>query len=215
MGLRTATCLMGLSFVLFGRAALAQATLEQRVLAELNRARSDPAAYSAGLRKYRRFFQGKIVAAPWLKVRHVTEEGVAPVDDAVRFLQRQPRGRILSPAAVLRGAAGDHCADQAKHGLVGHAGSDGTNPGTRAERRGGGAYVGEVITYGPDTAEDVVRQLIVDDGVPDRGHRKLVFASDIDFAGVSCGSHPAFGTMCVIDMARTPDGRARVRYASN
>ena len=215
MGLRIATCLMGLSFVLLARAAAAQTTLEQRVLTELNRARADPAAYARGLRNYRRLLQGKIVAAPWLKVRYVTEEGVAPIDDAVRFLQRQQRRRPLSPAAVLRGAAGDHCADQARHGSVGHAGSDGTSPSARVERRGGGAYVGEVITYGSDTAENVVRQLIVDDGVPDRAHRRLVFASDIDFAGVSCGSHPAFGTMCVIDVARTRDGRARVQYASN
>ncbi|HVF93875.1 MAG TPA: CAP domain-containing protein, partial [Sphingomonas sp.] len=141
-------------------------------------------------------------------------EGVAPVDEAVRFLEQQDRRRPLSPAAILRDAAGDHCADQASDGSVGHAGSDGTDPGARVERRGGGSYVGEVITYGSDTAEDVVRQLIVDDGVADRGHRKLVFAADIDFAGVSCGSHPAFGTMCVIDVARTRDGRARVQYAA-
>ncbi len=76
------------------------------------------------------------------------------------------------------------------------------------------AYVGEVITYGSNTAEDVVRQLIVDDGVDDRGHRKLVFADDIDFAGVSCGAHPSFGTMCVIDVARTRDGHARLQLAA-
>jgi uncharacterized protein YkwD len=213
MAWRIATCLLAGLFGLAAPAA-AQTTLEQQVLVELNRARANPAGYADGLRAYRRFYQGKIVSAPSMKVRYVTQEGVAPLDEAVLYLQAQQRRRPLSPAAILRDAASDHCADQAGDGAVGHGGSDGTGPGDRVARRGGGNYVGEVITYGSDTAEDVVRQLIVDDGVDDRGHRKLVFADDIDFAGVSCGPHPAFGTMCVIDVARTRDGRARLQFAA-
>lgn len=194
--------------------AAAQTQLENQVLAEINRARADPAAYAAGLRDYRRYYNGNIVYAPGMKVRYETEEGVAPLDEAVIFLQHQTRRRQLTPAALLRDAAGDHCADQEANGEVGHAGTNGSSPGERARRRGGGPYVGEVITYGSDNAADVVRQLIVDDGVDDRGHRKLVFADDIDFAGVSCGPHPTYGTMCVVDVARTSDGRSRLQYAA-
>ncbi|WP_445193100.1 CAP domain-containing protein [Sphingomonas sp. Tas61C01] len=177
--------------------------------------RADPAAYAEHLRDYRRYYKGNIVAAPGMKVRYLTEEGVAPVDEAVDYLERQGRRRPLAPAELLRAAAIDHCAEQAADGTLGHAGADGSDPGARVRRRGGGIYVGEVITYGSDNAADVVRQLIVDDGVADRGHRKLVFADDIDFAGVSCGPHPAFGTMCVVDVARTVDGRSRMQFAAN
>ena len=52
---------------------------------------------------------------------------------------------------------------------------------------------------------DVIRQLIIDDGVADRGHRIVMFADHLRYAGVACGPHPEFGTMCVIDMADTPD----------
>ena len=193
----------------------AQSVLERNVLIEINRARADPTAYAAHLRDYRRFYDGNIVAAPGMKVRYLTEEGVAPVDEAVRFLEAQRRRRPLAAADLLRDAAIDHCADQAADGSLGHVGSDGSDPGARVRRRGGGIYVGEVITYGSSDAADVVRQLIVDDGVADRGHRKLVFAEDIDFAGVSCGPHPVFGTMCVVDVARTVDGRSRMQFAAN
>jgi uncharacterized protein YkwD len=73
-----------------------------------------------------------------------------------------------------------------------------------------------VIAYGPVDAIDAVRQLIVDDGVQDRGHRVIIFSPELKFAGVSCGKHPEFQTMCVIDMSISPDARegsTRVAHA--
>jgi len=195
--------------------AAADGAFERDVLAELNRVRQDPAGYAAQLAAYRRFYTGTVVATPGAHVRYQTEEGVAPVDEAIAFLHRQRQLDALRPAAILRSAAADHCADQADDGAVGHVGRDGSDPGARVERAGGGRYVGELIAYGADDAADVVRQLIVDDGVPDRGHRLMVFARDIAFAGVSCGRHPAYRTMCVVDVARTSDGRSRAAARFN
>jgi hypothetical protein len=52
-----------------------------------------------------------------------------------------------------------------------------------------------------------MRQLIVDDGVADRGHRSIVFSGELRYAGAACGPHPVYRTMCVIDLGVMPDGR--------
>lgn len=61
--------------------------------------------------------------------------------------------------------------------------------------------IGENIAYGPNDGRDVVLRLIVDDGVPGRGHRANIFSPDFRLAGVACGPHPALRTVCVIDFA--------------
>jgi uncharacterized protein YkwD len=43
--------------------------------------------------------------------------------------------------------------------------------------------------------------LIIDDGVTDRGHRKNIFSRAFGTAGAACGPHPRFGNVCVIDFA--------------
>jgi len=191
--------------------ALPSPTPEQQLLEELNRARTDPAGYAVTLRDYRSHYNGRIVDIPGAPVRYETQEGVAPVDEAIAFLQsRASSAARLAPADLLAEAASDHRDEQGQDGSIGHVGRDGSQVGERVLRRGGGAYVGEVIAYGSDSPADMVRQLIVDDGVSDRSHRTLLFDTTLRFAGVSCGSHPVYRTMCVIDLARTEDGRSRV-----
>ena len=57
------------------------------------------------------------------------------------------------------------------------------------------------LPYGAHTAEQIVYNLVVDDGVRDRGHRRNIMQTMFNQAGVSVGSHPVYGTMCVIDFA--------------
>jgi uncharacterized protein YkwD len=191
----------------------AQTPFENQVLDALNAARSDPAAYARGLKQYRTYFHAKLLHYPGQSADIETEEGVAVVDETIAFLGHQAALTPVAPAALLEASAGDHVADQGASGAIGHDGSDGSSPGERVKRRGGGAYVAEVIAYGPVDAADAVRQLIVDDGVSDRGHRTIIFSPELRFAGVSCGPHPQYRTMCVIDLGVLPDGRYPARNA--
>ncbi|HWI84879.1 MAG TPA: CAP domain-containing protein [Sphingomonas sp.] len=190
---------------------------DRRLLAELNAARTDPPAFVRGLTQYRSYFHAGLLRYPDLDADIATEEGVAVVDETITFLGHQPPLGQVSPSALLQAAAAAHVADQARTGEEGHAGSDGSTPGQRVKRLGGGSYVAEIISYGSIDALDAIRQLIVDDGVADRGHRSIVYSGELRYAGAACGPHPRYRTICVIDLAVSPDGRYpgdSARYAS-
>ena len=58
-----------------------------------------------------------------------------------------------------------------------------------------------MINYGDETPRMTVIQLVIDDGVPGRGHRKNLFNPDFKVAGAAIGPHKTYGTMAVVDMA--------------
>ncbi|NIJ08227.1 hypothetical protein FHS31_001844 [Sphingomonas vulcanisoli] len=179
--------------------------LNADVLAAFNVARAQPTNYVETLMNYRGFFKANLVVIPGHNIDVETQEGTVPVDEAIEFLQTHAALKMLQPSEILQKAAADHVADQSRSGRTGHFDADGASPADRVIRHGGGKAVAEVIAYGAVDAEDVIRQLIIDDGVADRGHRVVMFADHLRYAGVACGPHPEFGTMCVIDMADTPD----------
>lgn len=182
------------------------AATEAAVLAELNRARADPAAFVQSLRDWRSYYRGRLVVRPTSSVAFRTTEGVQPVDEAIRFVQSRDRSEPLEPAPMLTRAAAEHRSEQGADGSIGHIGQSGSTPAQRLERQGGDRYVGEVIAYGTRDPLDVIRQLVVDDGVRDRSHRRLLFDRSLRYAGVACGAHPTLGHMCVITVGRSPDG---------
>lgn len=184
-----------------------QRALEQAILTELNVARADPRRYAERLRSYRKYFCGKIVYYPGNPDGLITAEGTAAVDEAIRVLGRQQPAPPLAPAPLLARAAADHVAEQGPRGATGHESANGNRAAQRVVGRGGGSYVAENITYGPPSAVEVVPQLIVDDDVPGRGHRRIVYAAELRHAGIACGPHRRYRTMCVMVLGRTPDGR--------
>jgi hypothetical protein len=179
---------------------------ETGVLAELNRFRSDPAGYTDVLRDYRDRFDGRLLIADNDSEIHImTNEGVAAVDEAIRDLRSEKPLARLQQSELLARAAADHVAVQSQSGAVGHY-TRGSGPGERMKARGGGPYVNEVITYGHHSPAGVVHQLLIDDGVPDRGHRHSLLRPTHRYAGVACGPHRVHRTMCVTLMSQTSDG---------
>jgi hypothetical protein len=168
---------------------------EDAVLVELNRVRAHPQAYARELRR-----EQVAPASYGEQAGGMDQSDPDAVDDAVDFLMRQSPLPPLADNGRLAAAARTFAARQGATGAVGHgpAGSLG------ARLQSQGLYAGmegESISYGQRTPHDVVRQLIVDAGVPSRGHRKDLLSGGFQAAGVGCGGHAEWGSMCVIDLA--------------
>lgn len=162
------------------------ADLDEAVLAELNYVRTHPAEYARELRR----------APEWT----FEQEEPGAVEEAIDFLERQQPLAPLKGDKRLGSAALQHVRMQGPRGEIGHgaAGSLGVR------LRAAGVYAGmaaENISYGHDDAQAVVRQLIIDSRVAGRGHRRNIFATGYTTAGVACGGHRQWGSMCVIDFA--------------
>jgi uncharacterized protein YkwD len=178
------------------------ADLDKAVAQEVNLARAQPQAYAAMLRTYRASFRGKLAPMAGGKTWLRTQEGTAAVDEAVAFLDAQAPLPPLAWSGLLAEAAEDHVLDQGPRGLVGHMGADGSTPPSRIGRYAVWTGVAaEDISYGSDSARETARQLIIDDGVPDRGHRTNIFDPRVRLIGVACGPHARYRVMCVLDFA--------------
>jgi uncharacterized protein YkwD len=163
---------------------------EQEVIVELNRVRADPAGYAAYLQRER---AQKGVSNDERADPHAFPE-------AVEFLKKQAPLPPLAADNRLSDAAFELAKAQGPTGAIGH-GPNG-NLGQRIQARGVWAGLsGETISYGQPTPYEVVRQLVVDFGVADRGHREMIFDATFQAAGVGCGRHAQYGEMCVIDFA--------------
>ena len=148
-----------------------------------------------------RFEQGTLLKQPG-KTTLRTKEGPAAVNEAIEYLNRLAPVCLLKWNEELAKAARDHVVDTGVKGLVQHESSDGTSVKERLKKYGKiVTCYGENMSYHSETAMEVILQLIVDDGVPNRGHRENLFNPDFHCCGVFSGGHKDFDTMSVIDYA--------------
>lgn len=174
--------------------------LEKEVIDEMNLARTQPQQYLPFVEEYKKYYKGKQLFLPGHQKPITTFDGVAAVDDAINFLRTVPPAPPLEIIKGLCLAAKDHAADLSVKGIIGHKGSDGSYPNARIDRYGRwGEAMAENIVYEVDTARRMVVALIIDDGTPDRGHRKNIFEPKHRLIGVSVSAPAAFGSKCVID----------------
>jgi uncharacterized protein YkwD len=170
------------------------------VVREMNLARTNPAQYAAFVDEMRAYFRGDLLVMPG-RMALRTKEGIAALDEAIRFLRRaQPQRPLIISPGMCRAAA-DHCADQLG-GRRGHDGSDRSSPGDRLSRYGTWSmHWGENVSYGKSTAREIVLALIIDDGLRGRKHRQNIFNPNFSYAGAAYGPHAVYRSVCSIEFA--------------
>ncbi|QQV76108.1 CAP domain-containing protein [Sphingomonas aliaeris] len=180
------------------------------ILGEINRLRTNPVGYARSLEDYRRLFDPRdqrLYTMPGETLPRLSIDGAAAVDEAITALRRQSPRIPLDVDSTLTRTARLLADDQAITGAIGHRTAQAPTPGDRSKAASGDIYLTEAVSYGFTSPEDVVRQLVIDDGVPGRGHRRTLFSPELRFAGVWCGPHARRAAMCAIDLSAWRGGR--------
>jgi len=178
--------------------------VEKDVILEMNKVRTNPKKYAElYLQPMLRNFNGRNYSVPG-QITFVTNEGASAVSSCISALSRAGAVRVLTPELGLSRAAKDHVTDQSRTGQTGHNGSNRSTPDSRMRMYGSfgsGFTWGENISYGDATGRDIVCSLLIDDGVPNRGHRANIMNGAFSQTGVGFGTHKQYRTSCTIDYA--------------
>jgi len=182
--------------------------VEKDVILEMNKARADPKKYAELYikpmlqYKWGGPFGSNSYLIPGGTVYMSTSEGKNGIQSCINDLSKRQSMPPLLPSKGLFLAAKDHANDTGPKGITGHTGSDKSTLAQRINRYGRwDGRCGENISYGYNTGRDILVQLLVDDGVSNRGHRNNILNKDFKYTGAAIGSHKSYTYLCVIDYA--------------
>jgi LysM repeat protein len=141
---------------------------ELAMIDEVNLVRSNPTGYIPYIEEYK------------AKIQRGEGFGSAAVcDELIAELRNTPARSVLKPRECLYRAARNHGEDQRPTGSVDHVGTDGSYPWDRVLRGCPELTDGnENLVGGPSTVQESVIILLIDDGIPGRGHRKTMLQKE-------------------------------------
>ena len=165
----------------------------------INKIRTNPKSYIPVLQAMLPKFKGNLYDGYYR-----TNEGAAAVKDAIAFLQKQAPVPALEWDKYLQFSCQDYVAVQGPTGETGHY-TGGTSPGDRISKYGKWQrHWSENLAYSHSAVSDpegVVLQLVIDDGVANRGHRSNIFSTSNKIMGAAVGYHKRYDYMVCEDFA--------------
>ena len=176
--------------------------LEAELLIEHNAIRLNPQSYIPKLKEALNHFRDKIYHKPGEDPIQ-TYEGKSAIEEAINFLKSQPPVPELILSKEITKACQDHIADIGPKGLTTHEGSDGKNISDRIEKycEWDGACA-ESLDFGFKNAENIIMNLLIDDGVQQRFQRSNLFHPELKYIGIAVGTHRDYGICCVFGYCR-------------
>jgi len=165
---------------------------EQRILAALNHARTDPKGYAKNvLEPLRSCYSGNNFKAPGCHFVTETKEGAKALENTIADLKILPAVGSLTLDRGLSRVVYDLCESKA-------AGTTSLPTTERLNRYGSSVEtVVELSSYGDLTPELFVAHWIIDDGVDLKTNRNTLFDRRFSLVGLSCSSHPQLVRMAV------------------
>lgn len=184
-------------------AAQNNSQLEKDVLSEINRVRTNPAAYA-------KWMEDNRYNLPYKTLPDKTKV----IDEAAKVLKSTAPLSPLHLSSIAHTSAKFHVDDQLPTGKFSHTGTDGSSVDERLRRFGEliGAYGENAIAMNPNErgivdAKGIVLAWVIDDRMGNHGHRKIILDRNYQLAGVACGKYSASRiypdyTLCVVDFAQ-------------
>lgn len=156
--------------------ALTASELEQNILKEINRARTNPQEYAAWLESLKQYYKDNMFNLPGERPIRANR-GLTVLEEAIAFVKEQSP---LSPFSVS-----EDLVTKAKDKVTVFLGN----------RRNRDL---ENISYGRVTPEAIVMELIVDERYRDRRHRLAIFNPNYRLSGIACQEDRRFTQVCAI-----------------
>jgi hypothetical protein len=145
---------------------------EQAVFYWVNVLRSDPRGFK------------KDVIVPFLTT--FPEANTNYAKSLLQDLDRQPPLQFIEPSGFLSKETRDHAKDLAnKQKTISHSSSDGRSFQQRMNDAGVSKCAGENILEGKKDALKAIIMLLIDQGVPDKGHRKALLNPEFNLMACS------------------------------
>jgi uncharacterized protein YkwD len=175
--------------------------IEKEIFIKHNELRTNPQSFIPKLKECLKHFREKIYHMPGEDPIQ-TYEGPEAIEEAIQFLQAQKPVNKLIYNENISSACKDHVHDIGVKGLTTHEGSDGKNISDRIEKycEWDGAAA-ENLAFGFKNAENIILNLLIDDGVKERNQRFNLFHPDFKYIGIGVGSHRDYGICAVIGYA--------------
>jgi LysM repeat protein len=156
---------------------------EMEMVQEINLMRQNPAGYSQYIKEY---------------IVNLQKNGdmgaIQSANELIGELEKTPKLSTLQPLQCIYIAARKHGEDQKRRGDTDHTGSDGSMPWDRVLRECPDLKDGnENLVGGPSDIRRAVILLLVDDGIPTRGHRRTLLNPEWQY--VACYKMGLVGSM--------------------
>ena len=177
--------------------------LVKEIYQQHNEIRTNPQSYIQKLENSLKYYKDNNIYSPPEEDPIKTTEGIEAVQEAINFLKNQKNLPKLVLSDKINKACQDHIKDIGPKGMTGHEGSDGKNISERIEKYGEcDGEIAENLDFGFKKAENIIMNLLIDDGVKERYQRSNMFYPGFRYIGIGIGPHKDYGTCVCIGYAR-------------
>lgn len=165
-------------------------SFEEQLVNKINEFRSNPRGYAKKINEYVSYFKGKTLRIPGAEAGIRTEEGASAYIEAVEFLSRQEGVEPLVPSKGLARICSDFMSEAQKVDP-----NDIGDIDLEEIIAKYGSFTGSLnraMDFGGEDPEQVLINLIVCDGDPNRGNRESLLSTDLKFIGVANSKHSTY-----------------------